>query len=99
MTAKLHNVATLQDMLTRQVTHRNVRKLAESLGVALNISATGSQLVMALGSGHERTNYEALQTWVRQTLNEKDLLPTREALPTLIKALEAQLIQLQQGEA
>lgn len=97
MSAELHTVATVQDNLTRQPVRQNVRKLAESLGLALNIPA-GSQLVMVLGTGNERTNLEALETWVRQSLIERDQLPTREAIPALIQSLEDCLLRWQEGE-
>lgn len=64
--------------------------------MALNVQP-GRALVMVLGTGHERNNQEALETWVLQILIERDQLPTRETIPLLIEALEGTLTRWQES--
>lgn len=75
-------------------TRRKIHKLAGALCAALNIQP-GDQLVMLLGYGGERTNLEAVQTWVTETLVELEMLPTRQAIPALLEKLENELIAWQ----
>lgn len=90
MPADLYAITTVQDTLITQSARRNVRKLASAVGLALNVQP-GRGLVMVLGTGNERNNQEALETWVAQALIDRDLLPTREAIPMLLRELESTL--------
>ncbi len=98
MPAELHAIANVQDAIITQTARRNVRKLAGAVGLALNVQP-GKALVMVLGTGSERNNQEALEHWVMQTLIERDLLPTREAIPLLIEVLEDTLTRWQEEGA
>ena len=90
MPADLYAITTVQDTLITQSARRNVRKLASAVGLALNVQP-GRSLVMVLGTGNERNNQEALETWVAQALINHDLLPTREVIPMLLRELESTL--------
>ncbi|MEX0604247.1 MAG: hypothetical protein WD623_02700 [Marinobacter sp.] len=68
----------------------SVHKLSASLGLALRIQS-GKQLVFCLGTGTERSNDEALVTWVHSQLLHHGLSPTRQALAFLIVELEKAL--------
>ncbi|SEM17838.1 hypothetical protein [Halomonas daqiaonensis] len=62
-----------------------MRKPAGTVGLALNVQP-GKALVMVLGTGSGQSNQEALELWVMQMLIERDLLPTRGAIPLLIES-------------
>jgi len=96
MPADIYSIAAVQDTLITQSARRNVRKLASAVGLALNIRP-GCSLVMLIGTGSERNNQEALESWVAQTLIDRDLLPTREVIPMLIDALEKTLTRWEEG--
>lgn len=74
------------NMLTRE----DVRKLAAALVMALNI-APGKALILSLGQGHEASNFEAVESWVRAALSHEQLQPGRFALQILLPALESRL--------
>ncbi len=65
----------------------SIHKLSLCLGFALRIQP-GKQLVFCLGTGKERSNHEALVTWVHSQLLNHGLNPTRQALAFLIVELE-----------
>lgn len=69
---------------------RFVRNLASALTVAMNITP-GNQLVMALGAGDERSNTEALETWVQLQLVPLRGMTSQQLLAELIQRLERQL--------
>ena len=69
---------------------KDVRKLAAALVLVLNI-APGKALVMSLGRGHEASNFEAVESWVKAMLAHEQLPPGKIALQTLLPAMEAQL--------
>lgn len=69
---------------------RFVRNLASALTVAMNITP-GNQLVMALGAGDERSNTEALETWVQLQLVPLRGMTNQQLLAELIQRLERQL--------
>ncbi|MBN8241257.1 hypothetical protein JF541_19045 [Marinobacter hydrocarbonoclasticus] len=76
----VHNTPAAQD----------VRKLARALFISLNI-APGDSLVCLLGSGDETSNFEAVVSWVKDTLIREKLTPDRLALQVLLPALEKRL--------
>ena len=49
------------------VSHRTCRRLASAIQVALRIP-DGDSLVFLIGRGHEASNLDALETWVKETL-------------------------------
>lgn len=69
---------------------QDVRRLARALFISLNI-APGDSLVCLLGSGAEASNFEAVVSWVKDTLVREQLPPGRLALQVLLPALEARL--------
>lgn len=71
-------------------TRNDVKKLASALVIALNI-VPGKTLILSLGQGHEASNVEAVESWVKATLAREQLSPGRFALQTLLPALEARL--------
>lgn len=83
----------------RPVDPNVVANLASALNVAFQIKP-GRDLVMAIGAGHETSNIEALETWVRTSLERHGLTATRQGLSILICELEKQLAiwELDQGE-
>ncbi|QWV13890.1 hypothetical protein ABWH88_09935 [Marinobacter adhaerens] len=64
-----------------------VRNLGSSIAVAMNL-APGNQLVLLLGAGDERTNREALETWVRLQLPTLRGMTNQQLLAELIHRLE-----------
>ena len=60
-------------------TPQEVRRLARALVVALNI-APGESLVLTLGNGDEASNFEAVASWVRESLVREGLPARRAAL-------------------
>lgn len=70
---------------------KHVRNLASALSVAMNI-APGNQLVMVLGAGDERSNQEAIETWVKLQLAPLRGMTNQQLLAELIGRLERQLL-------
>ncbi len=68
-----------------------MQRLVDALMFAFRIN-TDDSLVSVLGSGFERTNHEALTTWVHKTLVKPDLQLAESVLPRLIDRLEELLI-------
>lgn len=64
-----------------------MQRLVDALMFAFRIN-TDDSLVGVLGSGFERTNQEALTTWVHKTLVKPDLQLAESVLPRLIDRLE-----------
>ncbi|ALZ74750.1 MULTISPECIES: hypothetical protein [Rheinheimera] len=56
------------NMQERQKLSRRIQNVVESLLAALNIDPCGRQLIMACGTGEERTNREALIAWMRKSI-------------------------------
>jgi hypothetical protein len=67
-----------------------VATLTSALNNAFQIRA-GRELVYVLGSGQEESNIEALETWVRTSLERYGIAPTRHGLNILVAELEKQL--------
>lgn len=77
---------------------RLVQNLASALAVAMNI-APGNQLVMVLGAGDERSNLEAMETWVQLQLVPLRGLTNHQLLTELLQRLEKQLTEyLENGQ-
>lgn len=66
---------------------RVIQNLAASLCVAVGINQQDRHVVTLLGLGGERSNVEAMETWVRDQLARHTMEPSRESLPTLLSAL------------
>lgn len=66
---------------------RVVRNLAASLCVAVGIHPHERHMGTLLGLGGERSNGEALETWVFDQLAHHRLEASREALPHLVEKL------------
>ncbi len=81
---------TLYVMAALQSQQRLELRLAESLAAATSL-APGCALVMWLGDGQERTNLDALTTWVGRTLKQLGLDANRQAIPRLLAELERTL--------
>ncbi len=69
---------------------KDVRKLASTLFIALNV-APGKALILSLGHGNEKSNFEAIESWVEERLVCEQLPAGKPALQILLPALEAQL--------
>ena len=55
-------------MQERQKLSRRIQNIVESLLIALHIDPCGRQLIMACGTGEERTNREAVVAWMRKCI-------------------------------
>tara|TARA_R110001583_G_scaffold149382_5_gene301493 strand:- start:427 stop:741 length:315 start_codon:yes stop_codon:yes gene_type:complete len=84
------NHTHLEQTEPRMLKREEVRKLAAALVIALNI-APGKALILSLGQGHEASNFEAVESWVRTALAREQLQPGRFALQTLLPALDSRL--------
>ncbi|PVY76878.1 hypothetical protein C8D92_104109 [Tamilnaduibacter salinus] len=69
---------------------RAIRNTARALCYGLRIP-DGDHLVMILGNGDEKTNFDAVQTWVRDQLLMSGQAPGRANLNRLFHALEGEL--------
>jgi hypothetical protein len=67
---------------------RTLRNLASSLCQAMGIPQQGNQLIALLGLGSERSNLEAMRTWVYCELAKSYLEVGRDSLPLLIRKLQ-----------
>lgn len=67
---------------------RTVRNLASSLCVAMGILHEERNLVAILGLGGERSNQEAMESWVYCELIKENLEAARDSLPALIHRLQ-----------
>lgn len=67
-----------------------VSNVTSALNAAFHIRP-GRELVYVLGSGKERTNAEALETWVRASLLRTGVGPTQQGLMVLVSELEKHL--------
>lgn len=77
--------------LSYDMIERHNRTVARKLSSLLNIDESSGTLVNALGSGHERNNYEALVVWVRNTIMSYDLPGHVDVLEVLSIELEKAL--------
>ena len=66
------------------------RRLAQAMQVAMHIP-DGDALVFLIGKGNERSNLDALETWVKETLPAFDDEYGKVVLPFLIDRLEQTL--------
>lgn len=92
MTAKQRLVRRLSDMAAQNAARRMVRRLAGALQVAFRI-ADGDHLVLALGTGNEANNREALEHWVVNALRDLDEPMAKAVLPHLERRLASDLSQ------
>lgn len=69
------------------VSHRTCRRLASAIQVALCIP-DGDALVFLIGRGHEASNLDALETWVKETLPQLEEEGGQAVLPYLLNQLE-----------
>ena len=69
------------------VSHRTCRRLASAIQVALRIP-DGDSLVFLIGRGHEASNLDALETWVKETLPQLEEECGQAVLPYLLHQLE-----------
>lgn len=69
-------------------------RLAKALQFCLHIPQDDS-LVCVLGFGWEKTNTQALETWIRNTLTAPDDEGVRLVLPWLIERLERDLLGME----
>ncbi|MBD3649705.1 MAG: hypothetical protein HUJ15_00025 [Alcanivorax sp.] len=65
-----------------------IRNLASSLCLAMGIQQEERQLVAILGLGGERSNQEAMESWVYCELAKENLEAGRDTLPLLIDRLQ-----------
>ncbi|WOD11546.1 hypothetical protein RPW65_01295 [Pseudomonas sp. NyZ704] len=70
------------------VSHRTCRRLASAIQVALRIP-DGDALVFLIGRGHEASNLDALETWVKETLPQLEEECGKAVLPYLLVHLES----------
>ena len=71
-----------------------ITRLAKALQFCLHIPQDDS-LVCVLGCGWEKTNTQALETWIRNTLTAPDDEGVRLVLPWLIDRLERDLLRME----
>ncbi|KXS54302.1 MAG: Uncharacterized protein AWU57_1310 [Marinobacter sp. T13-3] len=69
---------------------RMIRNMAGALNAAFQI-APGRELVIHLGLGGERSNLEALETWVCQQMLTHRMHPSRESMGWYVSQLESTL--------
>ncbi len=69
-----------------------IYRLARSLCAAYNIQQ-GEELVMVLGNGLESCNQKAVETWVRNSLQNLDEPAVRDMLNHLVRRLGENLEQ------
>jgi len=90
VTANQHLARLLEDMAAQKGARRMVRRLAGALQAAFLI-ADGDHLVLALGTGNEANNREALEHWVVDALRDLDEPTAKAVLPHLERRLASHL--------
>ncbi|WP_150304335.1 hypothetical protein [Pseudomonas saliphila] len=70
------------------VSHRTCRRLASAIQVALRIP-DGDALVFLIGRGHETSNLDALETWVKEALPQLEEECDKAVLPYLLVHLKS----------
>lgn len=83
-------IATSWFTLATPAERRAIRNTARALCYSLQIP-DGDHLVVLLGNGDERSNFDALQTWVRDQLMMEECAPGRANLHRLLRMLETEL--------
>lgn len=82
----------LTNLLPRE--RRMIRNVASALNAAFQIPE-GRGLVLHLGLGGERSNLEALETWVCRQMLAHRMLPGEESLAWFVRQLEYDLNTLE----
>lgn len=82
----------LTNLLPRE--RRLIHTMASALGVAFQVPE-GRGLVLHLGLGGERSNLEALETWVCRQMLAHRVLPGTESLAWFVGQLEYDLSSLE----
>lgn len=82
----------LTNLLPRE--QRMIRNMASALNAAFQIPE-GRGLVLHLGLGGERSNQEALETWVCRQMLAHRVLPGEESLAWFVRQLEYHLNTLE----
>lgn len=67
-----------------------IHRLAKALMTGFNLSADNS-LVVALGNGSERNNFEAVVNWVERTIRMRNLVAEEATIHALIPQFEREL--------
>jgi hypothetical protein len=67
---ELEKTIPYQDMARKKARGRQVALLANTLACQLQIEPHATGLIWCLGSGDERSNLEALRTWIDGLLGE-----------------------------
>jgi hypothetical protein len=98
MSAELHpnflmNFIPVANLLPRE--RRIIRNTASALSGVFQI-APGRELILHLGLGGERSNDEALETWVCQQMLTHRIQPSSESMGWYIKQLERTLNSIQE---
>ena len=75
---------------------RMIRNMASALNAAFQI-ASGRGLVIYLGLGGERSNLEALETWVCQQMLTHRILPSQNSMGWFVRQLESTLNNLEEA--
>ena len=85
----------LQESLAEMAAEKQARLLLErvvsALEAAFGIDADDRRLVFVLGGGTERTNHEALFSWVWREVEDLDEVLAAQLLPRLVQRLERRL--------
>ena len=76
--------------VTERATRQLVRRMVSALEVTFQLPP-GDQLVSVLGTGHERSNHEALYSWTTRELQQLHLELAPQHLPRLVERLHRTL--------
>ena len=74
---------------------RMIRNMASALNAAFQITP-GQELVIFLGLGGERSNLEALETWVCRQMLTHRILPSLDSLGWFVGQLETMLNSIEE---
>lgn len=67
-----------------------ILRLANALMAGFNVS-TDNSLVVALGNGAEKNNFEAIVSWVERTIQQRQLAAEEACIHALIPQFEREL--------
>jgi hypothetical protein len=84
----------LQSMHEHKSQQRRLRSLRDYLLTALKINPHSQNLVVAIGNGNERSNADALLSWLSGTSHHNSLLvelPAKEVESLLLRQLQREL--------
>ncbi|WP_097462104.1 hypothetical protein [Mangrovitalea sediminis] len=90
MKSNAQMISTIPQGLLTPAERRLIRNMAGALCQALAISQ-GNDLVPVLGLGGERTNLEAMASWIHGVMVTEGIVPARETLSLFLAKVERHL--------